>query len=871
MNEKRLYIIDGHAVIFKMYYALQSRPMINSKGIDTSILYGFTKYLFEILHKQNPSHIAVCFDPSGHTFRNDLYPEYKANRKETPSLVIEALEPLCEICKALRIPVIMKIGYEADDVAGTIAKRAEKEGFTVYMVTPDKDYGQLISEHIFQYKPGKKGGDDEILGVAEVCEKYGIDYPQQVIEILTLCGDSSDNVPGVKGVGEVGAAKLLKQFGTVENIYQHLEQLTPRQKDMFLQAQDHIKLSHELVTIKTDVPVEFSFEEMQVREDYDAKIVELFDFYEFSSLKKHICHVTASPASCSETKWDDSYINVKAEEVIRAAQAEGLMALRVGNDDKLCVATRKNGQTICANAPAQVFAPLLLDKHIVKIGFDLKALWRKKIAWEGKCYDLELMHYLLNPERSHSLESQALEFLHIDLQDKFTAQTGDLFAMEEESEDTDHEAYYTVITLLLHNQLLKELEKKEVLTLYTQIEEPLIRVLAEMEQTGVKVDLDSLKEFANQLRKEVEEKESLIRELTGEPDLNCSSPKQVAIVLYEKLKINPKAKAKGRNNYPTDEETLSALADKHPSIVEILEYRAVKKLLSTYIDPFPHYVSPESGRIHTTFNQALTATGRLSSSKPNLQNIPIRTERGQNIRKAFISDREDGLIISADYSQIELRIMAHLCGDEHLCEAFLKNEDVHSATAAKIFGVDIQEVSAQQRRIAKTANFGIMYGISSFGLAQRLKIDRSQAQQIINDYFASFPAIAAYMDRVKKEAHENGYVETIFGRKRYLPDLRSHNANIRNFAERNAINAPIQGSSADIIKMAMVKVSNMLKEKGFRSKMILQIHDELLFDAYPEEVVELKKCIKEAMENIVQLSVPLVVECSEGKNWFEAH
>lgn len=871
MKDKRLYIIDGHALIFKMYYALQGRPMINSKGVDTSILYGFTKYLFELLQKQQPTHLAVCFDPSGHTFRNDLYPAYKANRSETPQLVIDALDPLCEICKALHIPVVMKIGYEADDVAGTIAKKAEKEGFTVYMVTPDKDYGQLVSEHIFQYKPGKKGSNDEVLGVAEICEKYGIDRPEQVIEVLTLCGDSSDNVPGVKGIGEVGASKLLRAFGDVENIYRNLDKLTPRQQDMFEQARDHIALSHELVSIKTDVPVEFSLEEMTVTDAYDARIVELFDFYEFNSLKKHICHVQPDSDYCAEIKIEDDYTLVDPSQLIEYAEKSGIVAIAFNEEGLLSLATRKDKKNICAEADKETFAPLLSNPQIAKTGFDLKGLWRKGISLQGKLYDLELMHYLLNPERSHSLENQAMEFLHLDIQEKLPAQTGNLFEWDDSEENVKKTAYFAVISLLLREKLLQALEKNGTLKLYNEVEEPLISVLTDMEKTGVKVDLDSLKEFAEELRTAVAEKEKLIRELTGEPELNCASPKQVANVLYEKLNINPKAKASGRNGYPTDEETLSALADKHPSIVEILEFRAIKKLLSSYIEPFPTLVSPKTGRIHTTFNQALTATGRLSSSKPNLQNIPIRSERGQNIRKAFVSARPDGLIVSADYSQIELRIMAHLCGDEHLKEAFLHEVDVHSATAAKIFKTDIQEVTAQQRRIAKTANFGIMYGISAFGLSQRLKIGRSEASKIIKDYFESFPAIAEYMERVKKNAHELGYVETIFGRKRFLPDLRSHSANLRNFAERNAINAPIQGSSADIIKMAMIQVNQMLKDKGFQSKMILQIHDELLFDAYPEEVTALKANIKNIMENIVTLNVPLVVDCNEGKNWFEAH
>lgn len=891
MTDKNLYIIDGHALVFKMYYALLGRPMITSSGIDTSILFGFTKYLFELRAKRQPDYMVMCFDPAGGTFRNELYPEYKANRGETPQLVIDALEPLCKICTALRIPVMMEKGYEADDMAGTIAKAAEKEGFTVYLVTPDKDYGQLISPKIFQYKPGKKGGDDEILGVREVCEKYGIDSPSQVIDILTICGDTSDNVPGVKGVGEVGASKLLKTFCSVKNIYAHLDELTPRQRELFEQARDHIELSHQLVTIKTDVPVHLDFEQMKVTDQYRPEIVALFDEYEFHSLKKHICHIHADEQSCRAQGVDASYTAVDAASLAKEARKAGLVAVAGTIDSGLAFATTSTKGTVCCfiplagatdplltNAPEialpETLASALSDPALAVAGFDLKALMRSGLRILGKRYDIELMHYLVNPERSHKVEVLSMEYLGIDLQDQAEAQTGDLFA-EEETEGASREERLrleAVVTFLLKDKILQALAENHCEALYNDIEEPLIAVLADMERTGVKVELGPLQDFARELREEAVRHEQKAREMAGEPELNCASPKQVGLVLYEKLKINPKARpSNGRYNYPTDEDTLSLYADKFPVINEILEFRAVKKLLSSYIEPFPTFISPKDGRIHTTFNQALTATGRLSSSKPNLQNIPIRTERGQNIRKAFVSDRPDGLIVSADYSQIELRIMAHLCGDEHLRNAFNAGEDVHRATAAKIFGIPTLEVTDAQRRLAKTANFGIMYGISGFGLAQRLGISRSEAQQLIKDYFATFPSIAEYMEKAKREAAEKGYVETIFGRRRYLPELTSRNASARGMAERNAINAPIQGSSADIIKLAMIKVDEILRTEGFKSKMILQIHDELLFDAYPDEVEALQAKVKDAMENIIKLSVPLEVECGVGVNWFEAH
>ncbi len=876
MNDKHLYIIDGHALVFKMYYALLGRPMLTSKGMDTSILFGFTKYLFELLAKRRPDYLAMCFDPAGGTFRNELYPAYKANRGETPQLVIDALEPLCKICKALRIPVLMKKGYEADDVAGTIAKTAEKAGFTVYLVTPDKDYGQLVSPNIYQYKPGKKGGDDEILGVKEICEKYGIETPSQVIEILTLCGDSSDNVPGVKGVGEVGASKLLKAYGTVENIYKHLDELTPRQQALFEEARDHISLSHELVTIKTDVPLEIRFEEMKVSQQYAPEIVSLFDEYEFHSLKKHISHIRAEAGISSTKAVDTSYTKVDAATLAAAARTAGLVGIAGHPETGLAMAAPGTHGILTHYVSAPLsddLRTLLADRSVAVAGADIKSYMRSGLAIEGRLYDIELMHYLVNPERSHKVDILAMEYLGIDLQERNEAQTGDLFAddADEGASQEENHCLEAVVCLLLKDKLLQVIGASVGGELYDRMEEPLISVLADMENTGVKVQIAPLQEYAEELRKEAVRLEQAVREATGEPELNCASPKQVAIVLYEKLKINPKAKPSGRYNYPTDEDTLSLYADQFPVINDILEFRTVKKLLSSYVEPFPGFISPRDGKIHTTFNQTITATGRLSSSKPNLQNIPIRSQRGQTIRKAFISERPDGLIVSADYSQIELRIMAHLCADEHLCNAFNAGEDVHKATAAKIFHIKMEEVTDAQRRLAKTANFGIMYGISSFGLAQRLGVSRAEAIQLIKDYFETFPAIAAYMEKAKKEAAEKGYVETIFKRRRYLPELNSRNASARGMAERNAINAPIQGSAADIIKLAMIKVDRMLRTEGFKSKMILQIHDELLFDTYPDEVDALQAKVKAAMETIVSLDVPLVVECGAGVNWYEAH
>ena len=867
----KLFLIDGHALIFKMYYAFLSRPMINSKGEDMSILYGFTKYLLELIAREQPTHVAVAFDPPGGNFRKEMYPEYKANRTATPQLVIDALEPLTELCHALNIPTLMVPGFEADDVIGSMAKRSQGEGFDVYMVTPDKDYGQLIDTHIWQYKPGKAGGDKEILGVAEICAKYGIGSPLQVIEMLTLCGDASDNVPGVKGIGEVGAGKLIAKYGSVENIYAHLDELTPRQREMFDEARGHIQLSHDLVTIKTDIPLEVQAAQMQLNTDYSPHIAELFDHYEFTSLGRYIAHV-ARPEPAQDAPVALEWRQAGVDEVAAAARKSGKLAL-MGQGESVWMASN---DTVCS-VPARSVRELLADASIAKYGYDLKKTYKELAAQglplEGPLVDIELMHYLLNPERSHALDLLAKTWLHVDISPaEQPARTGSLFD-DDPAEDApdDTPARQVAVLIALGDRLREELEKSALTGLYDRMEEPLVRVLARMEMEGIRMDLDSLRDFAAKLREEIARRETAIREMAGEPDLNVGSPKQIGVVLFEKLELDKKAKKSANGQYTTDETTLLALADKHPIIGEILEYRAAKKLLSTYIEPFPSYVSPADGKIHTTFNQALTATGRLSSSNPNLQNIPIRTERGREIRKAFVPSRPGGVIVSADYSQIELRIMAHLSCDAHLCNAFREGVDVHKATAAKIFRIPVEQVTKEQRGIAKTANFGIMYGISAFGLAQRLGSSRFAAKKIIDDYFESFPSISSYIESAIAGARENGYVETLFGRRRYLPDINARNANARALAERNAVNAPIQGTSADIIKLAMIAVDRRIREEGLRSRMVLQIHDELVFDAVPEEVSRLKEIVVNEMEHVMELSVPLTVECNEGKNWLEAH
>lgn len=887
----RLYLIDGHALVFKMYYAFLRRPMINSKGADMSILFGFTKYILELINREHPEYLAVAFDPPGGTFRNVMYPEYKATRAATPQLVIDALEPLTGICRALKIPVLMVPGFEADDVIGSMAKREAASGKQVYMVTPDKDYGQLIEENIFQVKPGKSGGADEIVDVKAVCEKYGIDNPAQVIEMLTLCGDTADNVPGVKGVGEVGAGKLIAKYGTVENIYRHINELTARQQTQFREAEGHIALSHDLVTIKTDMELTVNDDEMKVTASYTPEVADLFEEYEFNSLKKLLPEASGVERPSVETKKmkinevNADVLAKKAAElhrvaIVQATEGTGVFAEVTGMALAVCSDEEADNLevNVAYGSPAE-FSKLLSDTGIDKYGYELKTmagqLGNMGIELGGKLMDISLMHYLINPEKSHKSEILAKSYIGIDIEnnaEEAEEQDAPLSLFDAPAEDDGKGCVTEAAAAMLTGLKVKEdMATNSVSGLYDEIEEPLMHVLEKMELAGVKVDLAQLGEFAEELREEMNEREARIREMAEMPELNISSPRQIGELLFDKLKLDPKAKKTARGSYTTDEATLTALSDKHPIIEEILEFRAVKKLLSTYIEPFPMFVNKQTGRVHTTFNQALTATGRLSSSNPNLQNIPIRTERGKEIRKAFVAGSADGIIVSADYSQIELRIMAHLSQDQHLIQAFRNGVDVHAATAEKIFGVPHEEVTAEQRRVAKTANFGIMYGISSFGLSQRLGISRSEAKKLIDDYFNAFPAIRSFIDDTIAAARENGYVETIFGRRRYLPDINARNATVRALAERNAVNAPIQGTAADIIKLAMIGVDRKMAEEGLRSKMVLQIHDELLFDTISSEREKLMSIVKEQMEHVTELSVPLTVECNYGKNWLEAH
>ena len=894
--DKKLFLIDGHSLIFRMYYAFFRHPMVNSKGRDVSILFGFVKYLFELIEKEQPTHLAVCFDPPGKTFRHQMFPQYKGTRQAAPELVIEALEPLKELCGAMNIPVLMRSGFEGDDVLSAMAVRSAAEGMNVYMVTPDKDFGQIVSERIFQYIPAKSGAEAQIMGVKETCSKFGIQKPSQVIDILTICGDTADNVPGVDGIGEVGASKLISKWGSIENIYANLDSLTPRQKEQMLAAQDHISLSKALVTIKTDIPLDdVSQDDMLCRGRYKARLLELFDEYEFQSLKKYVTleegQTAPQAAPTASFKWQE----IPAAEFLTAAASCSEISIVANSNGSgifdrvehltLAATTAAGSDIVCYAAPQQL-RPILENAAVSKSGYNLKLiinqLLGENITLAGTLFDISLLHYLLDPEKSHDIVILSRSYLNVNIEqrpDETPAQESiqpglfDTPAPEEPRKENKSKAMEALAALKLRSCLCSQLAEAGMSDLYLKMEEPLLRVLSSMEREGVKVDIGCLNQSAEQLREEMAEIEDRIREISGVSDLNVSSPKQVGELLFEKLRIDPRMKPKKdvKYTYPTDEETLLGYADSNPIIYEILEFRAVKKLIGTYIEPFGGWVNPSTGRIHTTFNQALTATGRLSSSRPNLQNIPVRTQRGKEIRKAFTASSADKVIVSADYSQIELRLMAHFCGDENMREAFREEKDVHAITASKIFKVTPEEVTPDMRRVAKTANFGIMYGISAFGLAQRLRTSRVAAKKIIEDYFENFPLIQNWIEQTQANALRDGYVQTLFGRRRYLPEIGSRNATTRALAQRNAVNAPIQGTAADIIKIAMIRVDAAIRARGLSSRMVLQIHDELLFEAPSGEVPALVAILKQEMEHVLELSVPLTIECNYGKNWLEAH
>lgn len=923
-DTKKLFLLDAYALIYRAYYAFIRAPRVNSKKLNTSAIYGFTNSLLEVLQKEKPSHLAVAFDPPGPTFRHEMYKPYKAQREATPEDIKLAVPYIKQLLDALNIPVLEVMGFEADDVVGTIALQAEKAGFEVYMMTPDKDYAQLVSEHIKMYKPRSKGGGMDILGIAEVQDKFGIEEPKQVIDILALMGDASDNIPGCPGIGEKGAKDIIANYKSIEGIYQHIDKFKGKRKENLVNFKEQIDLSYTLATINKEVPIEFDEDAIKVSEPDTDKLFPLLEELEFKSMMPRF-GATETPTPASGATQGDLFGQPQVPQVpgisstlktiedtdhtyylVDNDQAYASLAAELSIQKEYCFDTETTslnavsaelvGISFAWKAHESYYVPfpedreeaqllanrfklVLEDENILKIGqnlkYDVLVLKKYGIDVKGNIFDTMVAHHLAMPGLKSSMDFMAETYLGyspVKLESLIGKKgKGQLsFRQVEIQKAKEYAAEDADITLQLKLFLEPKLKEEALEELFYQTEMPLLLVLAEMEATGVKLDVDELNKFALSLRERIELLEKDIMEMAG-MEFNISSPKQVGEVLFEHLKIDDKAKKTKSGQYSTSEETLSKLKNKHEIINKILEQRGLKKLLNTYVEALPALVNKNTGRIHTTYNQAMVVTGRLSSTNPNLQNIPIRDEDGREIRKAFISSDDDHLFLSADYSQVELRLMAHLSQDEQMLAAFNNGEDIHAATAAKIYKVPLDEVSSDMRRKAKTANFGIIYGISAFGLSERLNISRSEAKELIDGYFENFPQVKEYMDKSIAVAREKGYVETVFGRKRNLPDINSRNGVVRGMAERNAINAPIQGTAADIIKMAMVNIQAEMVKHKMKSKMILQVHDELNFDVLKTEVEEVKKIVKSGMEKACKLSVPLSVDMGIGINWHEAH
>lgn len=925
MNEtKKLFLLDSYALIFRAYYAFIKNPMRNLKGMNTSTIFGFTLTLDELLRKENPSHIIAVFDASGPTFRHEMYPEYKANRDATPEDIKEAVPWVKKLLEGYKIPVLEQIGYEADDIIGTVAKKAEKEGFDVYMVTPDKDFAQLVSEHIFMYKPGRAGNPAEILGVPEIKEKFRIEEPGQVIDILALMGDSSDNIPGAPGIGEKTAQSLIESFSSVEGVIKNLDKLKGKQKEKLEGAIDQVRLSRTLATIIVDAPVPFDLNLAMISPPDVQTLSTIFDELNFKNLKTRIIgeitnlsnQKSAVQTSLFEQNIEQidghseklkrldttphDYISVLTDHEFNALITEleklptfcfdtettGLDII----DSKLVAMSfsweahkafylpwneNERIQSIRAERLKEIFerTDLLLVGQNLK--YDLHILKNYGIGSRSRLFDTMVAHYLIYPEHKHGIDAIAESLLGYE-KIKTEELIGKRGANQLNFSDLSHEKIRDYacedadITWQAYEKLKEEVKHQGFSELAEHIEMPLVRVLMEMEHQGVALNTKELEIFAIELRSELEEIETTIYGLAGET-FNISSPKQLGDILFDKLKIDGGARKTKSQQYSTGEEILLNLVEKHPIIQAVLDYRSSRKLLSTYVEALPRLIHPTTGRIHTSFNQTLVATGRLSSTNPNLQNIPIREERGREIRRAFTCSRENNYFLSADYSQIELRLMAHLSRDENMIEAFRNHEDIHTSTAAKIYGIPADSVTREMRSKAKTANFGIIYGISAFGLSQRMKIPRAEAKELIDGYFATYPGVKTYMDECIRSAREKGFTETMFGRRRQLPDILSRNSIIRGNAERNAINAPIQGSAADIIKIAMVEIQREIQNNNMGTRMIIQVHDELNFDVPPEELPAAKTLVKGAMERAAFLLVPLIVDINYGKNWLEAH
>ena len=919
----KLFLFDAYALIYRSYYAFMKAPRINSKGLNTSCIMGFCNTLNEILTKEKPTHIGVAFD-HGKTFRHEAFPAYKAQREETPEDIKLSVPIIKNILEAYHIPILQVDGFEADDVIGTIATQAGKKGIKTYMLTPDKDYGQLVSENVFMYRP-QHGGGYEILGATEIEEKYGISSPLQVIDLLALMGDSADNFPGCPGVGEKTAVKLINQFGSVENLMENSAEVKGKLREKVENAVEDIKMSKFLATIRTDVPIELNMDDLKLVEADSAKLDEIFTELEFKSFANRVLKKvqkvqtkptgeldlfgSPEPADGQEEQKNENFETIKTVEhkyklIDTEEDAKKLcdflitkqilsldtettsthpvdaelvgLSFAVEEKEAFYVAIPSNREE--ALKFVNIFKPLYENPEILKVGqnikYDYEVLMNYGVEIQGKIFDTMIAHYLIQPELYHNMDYLAevyLKYQTVHIEELIGPKGKNQKSMRDlaPSEVYEYAAEDADITLRLKNVLEPKLKELDVEDLFWNVEMPLVPVLAHMEMNGVCIDTNTLKETSANLTQRLTEIEQHIYELAGE-SFNIASPRQVGEILFGKMKIVEKPKKTKTGQYVTSEEVLQQLRSKSPIIDEILNYRGLKKLLSTYVDALPKLINPRTGHIHASFNQAITATGRLSSSDPNLQNIPVRDDEGKEIRRCFVP--EPGcLFFSADYSQIELRIMAHLSEDANMVEAFREGSDIHAATAAKIWHENTNEVTDAQRKKAKTANFGIIYGITTFGLAQRMNIENKEAKQIIEDYFRTFPGVKAYMEKSKEMAREKGYAETIFHRRRYLPDINSRNATVRGFAERNAINAPIQGSEADIIKVAMVRIFNRFKAENIKSKMIIQVHDELNFSVYPEEKDIVEKIVVEEMQNAYQLSVPLVADAGWGNNWLEAH
>lgn len=921
MEDKKLFLLDAYALIYRAYYALIRAPRVTSKGFNTSAIFGFVNTLEEVLKKEAPSHIAVCFDPHGATFRHEAYPEYKAQREQQPEDITLALPYIKKIIAAYGISTIEIEGFEADDVIGTLSKKAENEGFLTYMMTPDKDYGQLVTDRILMYKPSVRGGETEIRGPKEVCEKYGLESPLQVIDLLALEGDAVDNIPGCPGVGEKTAVKLIKEWGTVENLLANSDSIKGALKTKLKDFAEQIKFSKFLATIRTDVPVDIDIDKLKMGEKNYNKLLDLFTELEFRTFINRMnlteLAVVNPPApddgtgmgslfdvidnSESDTPAIVTIADFKSEYLVISEKSDiqnlvdrclglkevGMASYAVGAEDMNSKwfgisISPEEGKAFYIPLPAfpderkatiELFRPLLENYDGTIVSHDIKReilLFRREgVEFNSKYYDTSVAHYLLEPEMNHAIQRVAAAYLKyhtLDYSDDRLPKKGDPIASGEEPKRVGEVAD---LSLRLYFTLSKIIEEQKLQKLLDDVEFPLIKVLADMEWTGVRIDVNALSELSRRFSARLNEMEQQAYKFAG-GYFNIGAPNQVGEVLFERLKLDSKAKRTKRGAYSTTEEVLEKYRDAHPIVNLILEIRALRKLLTTYVDALPALINPLTGKIHTTFNQIVTSTGRLSSTAPNLQNIPIRSEDGREVRRAFIPDKGD-LILSADYSQIELRLIADISHDRDMIMAFLEDSDIHRATAAKIFHEKPEDVTFEQRLRAKTANFGIIYGISAFGLSQRLSIPRSEAKELIDGYFRSYPGIKDYIEDSIRRAHATGYVTTIMGRKRMLPEINSRNSVVRGYAERNAVNAPIQGSAADIIKVAMVDIAREFKSRQLKSKMILQVHDELVFNVIPEELSTVQEIVTDKMVNAYHGLVPLEVSSGTGKNWLEAH